>query len=113
MAKKRSPASPLAGDLVTEVFDGLADLSICLSYFLLHSTFCALHAAARFEVTIASQLTKFGFRRALDLLRLASDFIFVTHTTLLWKSSRQSPSSDDSSTTSNQLNNQYDHRHDQ
>src|SRR5882724_10360456 len=77
--ERESPASPLAGDLLTEVFDCFADFSLCVSYSLLRSAFCALHAAARFEVTIARQLTKFSFRRAFRLFRLTFNLILVLH----------------------------------
>src|SRR5438105_15012211 len=114
-AKKESPDSPLAGDLITKFLACLADLSFCRSYFLLHSTFCALHAAASFEVTIGHQLTKFSFRRTLHLLRLTFDFILVTHITpsKIFAPSPPSPPSYDSSATGNQLENQDDQRHHQ
>src|SRR6185369_15699184 len=77
--RKRSPASPSAGDLSTEVLKGLTYFSFCFSELLLHLAFGPVCATARFKIAVVGELTKFGFDRSLDLLRFTFNFIFVTH----------------------------------
>ena len=88
---EKSPASPLAGDFVAKVFNGLADFPARSSNGLLHPAFCTFLMTALMQIGIVQSLTKFLFDRSANLLAFAFQFVFVTHnTTLLLPSARVS-----------------------
>ena len=80
---EKSPASPLAGDFVAKVFNGLADFPARSSNFLLHPTFCTLLMTALVQIGIVHGPTKFFFSRSANLFPFAFQFVFVTHNTTL------------------------------
>jgi len=67
---EKSPASPLAGNLVAEVFNGLADFPARSSNGLLHPAFCTFLMTALMQIGIVQSLTKFLFDRSADFFCL-------------------------------------------
>jgi hypothetical protein len=69
--KGESPASPLAGDSLSEIFHGFADLPFGFAELFLYVAFDLIGGSPVAKVAVTSQLTQFLFDRALNLFAFA------------------------------------------